>query len=334
MLVIGLIKEGKVPADNRVALTPPQCRWLSNRFKDIKIIVQPSQHRCFSDEEYKKAGMEVKEFLEECDILMGIKEVPVDMLIPGKTYLFFSHTKKQQSYNQFLFHSMMDQKITLIDYECLEHEDGQRVIGFGFFAGVVGAHNGMMAYGKRTGLFKLDRVYYVRDYRALIHTYFGIKLPALKVAVTGSGRVAHGILEVMNMMDIQEVEPDEYKNKQFTYPVYTHLKSDDLYAHKKNGTYSRDDFHHHASDYNCLFHQYIPHTNILMNGIYWDESIPRLFYYKNMRQDNFAITTIADVTDDKGGACLVTLVMVQKKSRFMAWTGLLELRLHLTFPEV
>ena len=112
----------------------------------------------------------------------------------------------------------------MIDYECLEHEDGTRLIGFGFFAGVVGAHNGMMAYGNRTGKFHLDRVYKKKNFQELIHTYFGLKLPSVKIAVTGSGRVAHGILEIMNLMEIHEAEPDEYKTTQFTYPVYVHLK--------------------------------------------------------------------------------------------------------------
>lgn len=302
MLVIGLIKEGKVPADNRVALTPSQCRWLSQHFADIKIIVQSCPHRCFTDNDYRKAGIEVKETVEECNLLMGIKEVPVNQLINNKTYLFFSHTKKKQPYNQLLFHTMMDKNITLVDYECLEHDDGQRVIGFGFFAGIVGAHNGIMAYGQRTGLYDLGRVYKVHDYRQLIHTYFGLKLPNLKVAVTGSGRVAHGILEIMNLLDIQEVETEEYKRKKFDYPVYIHLKGENLYRHAAHSTYSRDDFHNHAAAYQCLFDQYLAHTDILMNGIYWDKTAPRLFEWHHLKQDDFAIQTIADITDDLGGS--------------------------------
>src|SRR6185295_15988830 len=120
-------------------------------------------------------GIEVTNDLSDCDILLGIKEVPVEMLLPNKTYMFFSHTKKKQPYNQKLMHAMVEKKITLIDYECLEHADGQRIIGFGFFAGIVGAHNGIMAYGERTKQFKLERVFQHRDYRELIHTYFGLK---------------------------------------------------------------------------------------------------------------------------------------------------------------
>src|SRR5690606_13808137 len=215
MITIGLIKEGKQPADNRVALTPAQCKWIHRQIADVKIVVQRSPHRCFTDKEYVAAGIEVKEDMSDCDVFFGIKEVPVDMLLPGKTYLFFSHTKKKQPQNQKLLRAIVDKKITLIDYECLEHEDGQRIIGFGFFAGVVGAHNGLMAYGKRTGLYNLERVYRQRSFRELIHTYFGLRIPNVKIAVTGSGRVAHGILEIMNLVGIHEVEPDEYLSRRF-----------------------------------------------------------------------------------------------------------------------
>lgn len=301
-MIIGLIREGKVPSDSRVALTPAQCRWLQQHVAGVQIIVQPSPHRCYSDAEYKQAGVTLQEDLSTCDILFGIKEVPVSMLIPNKTYLFFSHTKKQQSYNRGLMQTMVEKGITLIDYECLEHEDGQRIIGFGFFAGIVGAHNGMMAYGKRTGLFDLGRVVAVRDYRELIHTYFGLKLPPMKIAVTGSGRVAHGIVEIMNLMDVQELEPEEFLERDYSYPVYVHLKGGDLYRHKVTGTYDRKRFHEHPEEFECTFKQYLPHTDVLMNGVYWDHTIPRLFELEDIQRQDFRIQSIADITDDKNGS--------------------------------
>ena len=301
MLVIGLIREGKIPADNRVALTPSQCRWLLKNI-NCKIYVQPSDHRCYSDNEYEQSGVILKEDLSECSLLLGIKEVPVDMLIADKTYLFFSHTKKKQANNQKLMHAMVKKKITLIDYECLEHADGQRIIGFGFFAGIVGAHNGIMAYGNRTKIFSIDRVYKQKDYRELIHTYFGLKLPNIKIAITGSGRVAHGIIEIMNLMDVQEVEADEYLTREFAYPVYVHLKGASLYQHKKNKNYAREDFHLHAENYNCTFLPYAFQTDILMNGVYWDTNIPRLFEMDDLKKTGFRIETIADITDDTAGS--------------------------------
>ncbi len=302
MLKIGLIREGKTPPDNRVALTPAHCKWLQQKFADIQVVAQQSLGRCYTDAEYQRAGVEIKEDLSDCNLLLGIKEVPVDMLLEGKRYMFFSHTKKLQAGNQQLFKAILDKKITLIDYECLEHGDGTRIIGFGFFAGIVGAHNGMMAYGNRTGAFKLARVGSVNSFQKLIHTYFGLRLPNIKIAVTGTGRVAHGVLEIMNLMGIHEVEPDEYLETEFTYPVYVHLKGANLYTHKETGKYNRNDFHANPKNYNCRFRDYISNSDILINGIYWEKNIPRLFELEDIAKDNFRIQTIADITDDLHGS--------------------------------
>ena len=302
MIRIGLIRETKIPADNRVALIPSQCKWLQKNFDTLKIFAQPSDARCYGNKEYEMAGVEMKEDLSDCDYLFGIKEVAAEKLIPGKKYLFFSHTRKMQPYNRALFRMILDKKITLIDYECMEHEDGQRILGFGFFAGIVGAHNGIMAYGNRSGEYMLPRVYKQPSFRQLIHGYFGIKLPNIKVVITGSGRVAHGLLEVMNLLGIIEVEPDEYLSRNFSYPVFTQLKGSLLYQHKTRKTYNRDDFHNHPEDYDCLFKSFAEHSDILMNGIFWDSRMPRLFEWEDLLSPRFRIQTIADITDDKDGS--------------------------------
>jgi saccharopine dehydrogenase (NAD+, L-lysine-forming) len=302
MITIGLLREGKLPADNRVALTPAQCKWIHKNVPEIRVIVQTSSDRCYSDKEYRSAGVEVREELGECDVLFGIKEVPVKDLLPGKTYLFFSHTKKMQPYNQPMFQAILERQITLIDYECLEHDDGQRILGFGFFAGVVGAHNGIMAYGLRTGRYTLGRVLRQQSFRELIHTYFGLKLPEIKVVVTGSGRVAHGALEVMNLLEIVEVEPDEFLERSFHYPVFTQLKGASLYAHARTGEYHRDEFHSRPQDYRCKFLPFAATADILINGVYWDRNMPRLFEWPDLASDDFRIRTIADITDDREGS--------------------------------
>ena len=307
MIRIGLIREGKIPHDNRVALTPAQCKWIHKNSSDVRVIAQSSDYRCFSDREFVNAGIEVKDDISDCDIFLGIKEVPVDQLIANKTYLFFSHTKKQQPHNRKLLQTIIEKGITLIDYECFEHEDGQRIIGFGFFAGVVGAHNGMLAYGKRTGLYNLDRVYKQRSFRELIHTYFGLRLPNVKIAVAGSGRVAHGILEIMNLLGIHEVEPDDYLKRRFSYPVYTQIKGTDLYEPIAGGRYDREEFHHHPEKYKCKFLPYTEQTDILMNGVYWDKNVPRLFEKEDVKSEHFIIQTIADITDDTNGSVPINL---------------------------
>jgi len=302
MLTIGLLCEGKVPPDNRVALTPAQCKWIQKNAPDVRVLVESSPDRCYTDREYRSAGIEVTDDISASDVLFGIKEVPVDALIKNKTYLFFSHTKKEQPYNQRMFRAILERNITLIDYECLEHDDGQRILGFGFFAGVVGAHNGIMAYGKRTGSYELGRVHEQQSFRELIHTYFGLRLPEIKVAVTGSGRVAHGVLEVMNLLEIVEVEPDEFLERNFSYPVFTQLKGAALYEHAENGTYQRERFHRQPQDFRCKFLPFTRTADILMNGVYWDKDMPRLFEWEDLAKPEFRIKTIADITDDREGS--------------------------------
>ena len=136
----------------------------------------------------------------------------------------------------------------------------------------------------------------------LVHTYFGLKLPNIKIVVTGTGRVAHGVLEIMNLLDVQQVEPDEFIGRTYAYPVYVHLKGADLYLHKTKGNYERSDFHANPENYKCLFNQYLQHTHILMNGIYWEKGIPPLFTQEDLKEDNYTLTTIADITDDAFGS--------------------------------
>lgn len=307
MRTIGLIREEKKPADTRVALTPAQCKWLTKNVADIRIVVESSNTRCFKDSEYSHAGIAIVNDLTMCDIILGIKEVPKEKLLPNKTYLFFSHTIKKQAHNKALLQTILQKNITLIDYECLKHEDGQRILGFGFFAGIVGAHNGIMCYGNRTGTFSLQRVYQQKDFRTLIHSYFGLKLPNIKIAVTGSGRVAHGVLEVMNLMGVLEVEPEDYLAKTYKYPVYTQLKGADLYEHKVTKKYNRTHFHDNAAEYACKFLPYASTTDILMNGVYWDVTVPRLFEKEAIVANDFTIKTIADITDDENGSVPINL---------------------------
>ncbi len=302
MIQIALLKEEKRPADNRVALTPSQCRWVQKKYPDVQIVVQASPERCYTDAEYERCSIPVVHNIADCDILVGIKEVPPLSLIDNKKYLFFSHTKKKQPLNQFLLQEIIRRKITLIDYECLEHDDGQRIIGFGFFAGIVGAHNGMMAYGNRTGSYQLARVFEHKTFRKLLHTYFGLNLPNCKIVVTGSGRVAQGALEIMNLMQIREVETEEFLQREFAYPVYVHLRGSDLYETTRDGSYQRGHFHQYPGEYSSKFLPYAMGADVLMNGVYWNENVPRLFELKDVADPRFRLQVIADITDDEGGS--------------------------------
>lgn len=302
MLRIGLIKERKTPPDNRVALSPEQCARIMREYPGITIVVEPSDGRCFTNEAYMAEGIEISEDMAACDVLLGIKEVPVDRLIPGKTYFFFSHTKKKQPYNQKLMQALIQKHIRLIDYECLTHMDAQRILGFGLYAGIVGAHNGLLAYGKKFGAYDLPPADKSKNYDELKAIYGLTKLPNIKIVMTGSGKVAAGILEVMAHMDIESVEPEDFLTHQYDYPVYTHLKGSALYARKDNGLFHRDDFHANPEAYKCLFSKYIPQTDILMNGIYWDHKIARLFEKADVQRNDWRISVISDITCDIDGS--------------------------------
>jgi hypothetical protein len=302
MIRIGLIRERKSPPDTRVALTPQQCVHIMHIYPGLQVVAESSPDRCYSDAEYIAAGIEVRTDMTDCDVLMGIKEVPVETIIPGKTYFIFSHTKKKQPYNQKMMHAFIEKKVRLIDYECLTHTDEQRILGFGFYAGVVGAHNGLLAYGQKTGLYDLPAAHYVKSFSDLLKIYARVNLPNIKIVITGSGKVASGIIEVMTHFDIESVEPEDFLTHEYDYPVYTHLKGGDLYARKDNDLFSRNDFHAHPEAYKCLFSKYIPQTDLLMNGIYWDAHIARLFEKQDIQRSDWRTSVIADITCDTDGS--------------------------------
>jgi len=307
MLRIGLIRERKKLPDERVALTPRQCKHIMNKYPGISIVVEPSPSRCFKDAEYLAEGVTMSEDLGDCDILMGIKEVPVANLLPGKTYFFFSHTKKKQPHNKELMHALIAKNIRMIDYECLTHSDEQRILGFGMYAGIVGAHNGLLTFGRKFGLYDLPPAHTVRTYAELIQDYEEVKIPNIKIVVTGSGKVASGVLDVMRQLDIEEVEPMDYLTHQYEYPVFTHLKGGDLYTRKDNNMFHRDDFHANPEAYKCLFSAYVNQTDILMNGIYWEQRIARLFEKEDIRRNDWRINVIADISCDVEGSVPITL---------------------------
>jgi alanine dehydrogenase len=299
---IGVIREGKTPSDNRVALSPHQCKVVVRKFSEIKLVVQPSSIRCYTDSEYIEAGITLQEDITDCDILIGIKEVPIENLIANKTYLFFSHTKKKQPHNKKLLQAIVHKNIKLIDYECLTYGDGQRVLGFGFFAGIVGAHNGLLAYGRKTNTFNLPPVHRFKDFREVIHQYFEVKLPNIKIVCTGNGRVSSGVQETMNMFDIKRVSSDEFIHKNFEYPVYCELTAENLYKHNDTHVYHRKDFRNHPENYYCDFKPFYKAADVMLNGVYWQKGIAPFFTLDEMRKAEFNLQVIADITCDVNGS--------------------------------
>ena len=294
---IGIIREGKSPADSRVVMSPEQCKQLIE--EGVDLVVQRSSVRCFTDEDYQKAGVPLVDVLTDRDILLGVKEVPINMLISGKTYFFFSHTIKKQSYNQPLLKAVIDENIRLLDYEVLTDENGARKIAFGKFAGMVGAHNAIWTYGKRSKVFELDRMHELYNYSAAQEQYKGLSIPNIKIVLTGTGRVAKGAALVLKDMGIQKVRPIDYVTKQYDTPVFTQLHSF-YYAKRKDGNDfdNVQDFYNNPQDYESDFDHFLPMTDIMINGIYWDNVAPAFFTTAQMASKDFGIKVIADVTCD------------------------------------
>ena len=231
---IGILREGKVPPDKRVPLTPQQCKSLINIYPRLTIVVQPSPFRCFADDEYTAKGISLQEDLSDCQVLLGVKEVPVDQLISGKTYLFFSHTIKKQPYNRKLLQTILQKEIRLVDYELLTDKQGMRLIGFGRYAGLVGSYNGIRTYGKRYNCCELKPAHLCADMTEMRKELKAVKLPPFKIAVTGTGRVANGVMEIMEEAGITRVSIAEYlAHDQFEEAVYVQLAPGDYNIHKE-----------------------------------------------------------------------------------------------------
>lgn len=299
----GVLREGKNPPDNRVPLTPEQCVEVQQKFTDVRVVVQPSEVRCFSDHEYLQQGILVQEDLADCDVLLGVKEVPAKDLIPGKIYLFFSHTIKKQAYNRELLRTVLQKKIQLIDYEVLTDKEGFRIIGFGRFAGLVGTYNGLRAYGLRHRIFDLKPAHQCAGLEEMFYQLNLINLPPVKITVTGDGRVAGGSLEILNHLKITQLSPEEFLNAiNPEEPVFTQLSPGD-YVRRKDGTaFNLNHFFRHPEMYENTFLPFARSTDLLIAAAYWDPKAPVLFTASDMKQEDFRIRVISDITCDIEGS--------------------------------
>lgn len=324
---IGIIREEKVPHDKRVPFTPVQCKQLMEVYRELQMVVQPSEYRCYTNDEYKAHGIKLAEDVRDCDVLMGIKEVPKDFLLEGKKYLFFSHTIKKQPHNRELLRAVLKKHVTLIDYECLSDPQGNRVIGFGRYAGIVGAYNGVMAYGLKYGLFKLKPAHLSHDKKELFEALSKINLPNIKIIITGGGRVANGAIETMGALNIRKVTPYEFLNYSFREPVYAQLHSDDYYRSKDGSAWSQYEFYHHPGEVKCIFSEhgsYASMCDLLIHCTYWDPRSPVLFTKAEMRDPGFHISVIADVTCDINGSIPSTTRTTTIEEKFYGYNPMTE----------
>lgn len=304
----GIIRERKNPPERRVIFSPSTCKKMLAKYANARIMVEPSPIRAFTDKEYGDLGIEVASKMDECDILLGIKEVPIEYLIPNKKYFFFSHTIKKQPYNQQLLRTVLERNIELYDHEVITGPDGRRLAAFGRYAGIVGAYNGVRAYGLKYDLFELPKAETLSDKTGLIAALQSIKLPNIKILVTGRGRVGNGIKEMLDAMGIRKVILADYLKLTYAEPVYCRIDAAEYNKRKDGKRGSRVDFYTHAPEYISNFARFSRVTDLYISGhFYSDNGSPYLFTQEDARQPDFKIKVIADVSCDINGPIASTI---------------------------
>lgn len=295
---IGVLKETKTPQDNRVPLTPSQCAILLEENPDTQIVVQPSAHRCYTDDEYRYHGVEISNDLSGCEILLGIKEVAIDTLIPNKTYFFFSHTIKKQPHNKKLLKAVLEKNIRLIDWETLTDEKRKRLIAFGRWAGIVGAYHAIRMIGLKDGTFDIKQMSQCHNFAEAQHEFIKLKFKPHKIVLTGTGRVSNGAAFLLDLAGIKKVSPYNFCYNEFEEIVYTQLTSADMYHREGHDKFDSADYHAHPNEYSSNFYPFIKAADIMINGIYWDKRIPVFFTKEQMKEKDFRIKVISDITCD------------------------------------
>ena len=304
----GIIKERKNPPDRRVVFSPKKLRELQEKFPTAKIEVESSNIRVFTDEEYTKENIQVSKDMTVCDVLLGVKEVPVDALIPNKKYFFFSHTIKKQPYNRNLLKAILDKNIELYDHETITKENGMRLIGFGRYAGIVGAYNGFRAVGLTTKSFQLPKAETLDSKKELIKELQKIKLSnKFKILLTGNGKVAYGAKEMLDAMNIKQVSVDEYLSKTFNEVVYCMIDVLDYNKRKDGQIIDNLDFYNHPETYESNFMRFAEVTDFFIAGHFFGDGSPYLFTREDAKKQNFKIKYVADISCDIDGPVASTI---------------------------
>ncbi len=306
-LKIGVLREEKENPDRRVPLTPLICSELLKQNLGISVVIQPSPYRCYSDAEYRSFGLNVSEDLSECYVLMGVKEIPVSKLIPNKKYLFFSHTIKKQAHNKGLMNALIKNKIQMIDYETLTDASYNRIIGFGRYAGIVGAYNAILGYGIKYDLFQLKPANQCRDKAEMEEELKRAKLPNIKIVVTGGGRVANGVYEILSCLHIRKITPEEFLMGNFKEPVYCQLNPRDYVERAHDHNFDLHDFIKHPEGFVSKFEPFTKAADIYISAHYWAKNSPNMFNLDDVKNPNFRISVLADITCDIGGSIPTTI---------------------------
>lgn len=306
-ITFAIIKERKNPPDRRVVFSPEKLREAATQFPEARFIVESSDIRIFSDDAYRAAGFEVKTDISEADVMLGVKEVPKDALIPNKKYFFFSHTIKKQPYNRELLQVMLKKHIEMFDHETIVKANGARLIGFGRYAGLVGAYNGFRALGKRDGLFDLPKVEHLADLDEVKAELDKITLPNIKIALSGTGKVAQGAKEILDHLKINEVTDTVYLNSEFTEPVYCMIDVMEYNKRTDGKAGDKYEFYKDPSGYESNFMPYAKTTDYFIAGHFYGDGAPYLFTRNDAKDPAFRINLIADVSCDIDGPVASTI---------------------------
>ena len=309
---IGIVRESRND-ENRTPLVPEHIKKYKESNPNINFIIQPSNSRCFSDEEYELCGAKINENLNECSIIFGVKEIDPNILINNRTYLFFSHTfkiNKQQKniekHKKDLLLSILNKKITLIDYENIRGKNGTRCLGFGRFAGIVGCYNTLNLLLKVLGKQSLASAYKINDYERLVLNLKNLYFPKTKILVTGDGRVAKGVIELLNQTNIKAVSKKDFLEKKFDQPIFCNLETKDYVTNNSSTNFNLEHFINNPQDYSSSALQYLKETNILISAHYWDPSSPKIFENEDLK-DLQNLKIVGDITCDINGSVPTTI---------------------------
>lgn len=303
----GIIRERKNPPDKRVVLSPNACQDVMQTFENAKIVVEPSPIRVFKDEEYVSQGIEVNDTMSDCDVLLGVKEVPIADLIPNKKYFFFSHTIKKQPYNKKLLQAILAKNIELYDHEVITSAKGQRLVAFGRYAGIVGAYNGFRTYGLKHRLYTLPKAETLANQAALIEALKQIKLPPIKIVLTGKGRVGNGAKEMLDGMGMKSVSVTSFLNRRFDAPVYCQIDVLDYNQRKDGEKGSKEEFFNTPELYTANFFRFAEVADFFIAGHFFGDGSPFIFTKKDAKHSKCAITVVADISCDINGPVAPTI---------------------------
>ena len=302
-----LIKERKNPIDRRVVFSPEAGKQMIDAFPQATLTVESSDARVFSDAEYQAEQLQVSKYISDCDVLLGVKEVPIEALIPNKKYFFFSHTIKKQPHNQKLLQAILEKNIELYDHELITDKKNNRLVTFGYYAGIVGAYNGLRAFGKKQNLFNLPKAEVLPNQEALIDCLNQVSMPPIKILLTGKGRVGKGAKEVLDKIKIPEVTVNQFLNQSFKHAVYCNIDVLDYNKRKDGKNLGEKDFFTNPEAYKSNFMRFAKQTELYIAAHFYADGAPHFFTNQDTKSKNFNIKVIADISCDIKGPIASTL---------------------------